>query len=159
MSGLTKRQLRALTRIAGLFIAGSGHYSKEQIELFDDLFERLVAAIEVKARAKLARYLSAIPGRAGGADSNAFAFDDAIAVAAPVLSRSTALSDSDLVANASTKSQDHLHAIAQRRTISEVVTEILIDRGEPKSSIPSRRMPGARISDGSFREARRTGGR
>lgn len=151
VSGLTKRQLRALTRITDLFIAGSGRHSKEQIELFDEIFRTLVAVIELKTRAKLARRLATNPD-APATLVRAFAFDDAIAVAAPVLSQSTALSESDLVVNASTQSQDHLHAIAQRQTISEAITDILIERGEPKVVHTVAKNAGARISEGSFRE-------
>ncbi|MGD0847705.1 DUF2336 domain-containing protein [Bradyrhizobium sp.] len=151
VSQLTKRQLRALTRITDLFIAGSGRHSKQQIELFDEVFETLVAVIELETRAKLARYIATIPN-APAALVRAFAFDDAIAVAAPVLSQSTALSDSDLAANASTQGQGHLHAIAHRRTISEVITEILIERGEPNVVRTVAKNAGARFSDGSFRE-------
>ncbi len=39
VSGLTKRQLRALTRITDLFVAGSARYSDQQIELFDEVFK------------------------------------------------------------------------------------------------------------------------
>ena len=151
VSQLTKRQLRALTRITDLFIAGSGRHSKQQIELFDEVFETLVAVIELETRAKLARYIATIPN-APAALVRAFAFDDAVAVAAPVLSQSTALSDSDLAANASTQGQGHLHAIAHRRTISEVITEILIERGEPNVVRTVAKNAGARFSDGSFRE-------
>jgi len=151
VSQLTKRQLRALTRITDLFIAGSGRHSKQQIELFDEVFETLVAVIELETRAKLARYIATIPN-APAALVRAFAFDDAIAVAAPVLSQSTALSDSDLAANASTQGQGHLHAIAHRRTISEVITEILIERGEPNVVHTVAKNAGARFSDGSFGE-------
>lgn len=151
VSGLTKRQLRALTRITDLFIAGSGHHSNKQIELFDDVFKTLVAVIELKTRIKLARYVATAPD-APAALVRAFASDDAIAVAAPVLSQSTALSDSDLVVNASTQGQGHLHAIAQRQTISEIVTEILIERGEPNVVHTVAKNAGARISDGGFRE-------
>lgn len=35
VSGPTKRQLRALTRITDLFVAGSGRHSNKQVELFD----------------------------------------------------------------------------------------------------------------------------
>jgi len=149
VSGLTKRQLRALTRITDLFVAGSGRYSKQQIELFDEVFKTLVAVIELKTRVKLARHLATNPNSPANL-VRAFAFDDAIAVAAPVLSQSTALSESDLVVNASTQSQGHLYAIAQRRTISEVITEILIERGEPNVVHTVAKNAGARISDGSF---------
>jgi uncharacterized protein (DUF2336 family) len=150
-SGLTKRQLRALTRITDLFVAGAGRHSKQQTELFDEVFKTLVAVIELKTRVKLARRLATDPNAPAGL-VRAFAFDDTIAVAAPVLSRSMALSESDLVVNASTRSQGHLYAIAQRQTISEAVTEILIERGEPIVVHTVAKNAGARISDGSFRE-------
>jgi len=61
ISGATKRQLRALTRIANLFVAGAGRHSKQQIELFDEVFKTLVAVIELETRIKLSRHLATIP--------------------------------------------------------------------------------------------------
>jgi uncharacterized protein (DUF2336 family) len=151
VSGSTKRQLRALTRITDLFVTGSARYSKQQIELFDEAFKSLVAVIELKTRVKLARHL-ATNSNAPATLVRAFAFDDAVAVAAPVLSQSTALSEADLVVSASTQSQGHLYAIAQRRTISEAITEILIERGEPIVVHTVAKNAGACFSDGSFRE-------
>ncbi len=148
---LVNRQLKALTRITDLFMAGSGRHSKQQIALFDEIFKTLVAAIEVKTRIKLAQQLATVADTPGTL-ARALAFDSDIAVAGPVLSQSTALTDSDLALNASTQSQDHLHAIAHRQTISEAVTEILIERGEPRVVHTVASNAGARISDGSFRE-------
>ena len=150
-SGLTKRRLRARTRITDLFAAGSGRHSNKQIELIDEVFKTFVAAIELETRVKLAGRLATDPD-APASLVRAFAFDDAIAVAAPVLSQSEALSDSDLVANASTQGQGHLQAIARRRTISEAITEILIERGEPDVVRTVANNAGARFSDGGFRE-------
>ncbi len=151
VSGLTKRQLRALTRITDLFVAGSGHHSKQQIELFDEVFKTLVAVIELETRTKLSLHLATLPDAPGGL-VRAFAADEAIDVAGPVLTELTALSDSDLVVNARTQGQGHLHAIAKRRSISEVITEILIERGEPKVVHTVAQNAGARFSEGSFRE-------
>jgi uncharacterized protein (DUF2336 family) len=151
ISGLTKKQLRALTRITDLFVAGSAGYSKQQIKLFDGVFKTLVAVIELKTRVTLAHHLATNPD-APAALVRAFAFDDAVAVAAPVLSQSSALSEADLVLSASTQSQGHLYAIAQRETISETVTEILIERGEPGVVHTVAKNSGACLSDGSFRE-------
>jgi uncharacterized protein (DUF2336 family) len=148
---LVNRQLKALTRITDLFMAGSGRHSKQQIELFDEIFKTLVAAIELKTRIKLAQQLATVADTPGTL-ARALAFDSDIAVAGPVLSQSTALTDSDLAVNASTQSQDHLHAIAHRQTISEAITEILIERGEPRVIRTVASNAGARISDGSFRE-------
>jgi uncharacterized protein (DUF2336 family) len=151
VSGLTKRQLRALTRITDLFIAGSARYTKQQTELFNEVFKTLVAVIELKTRIKLAHHLATSPN-APSTLVRAFAFDEAIAVAAPVLSQSMALDEADLVVSASTQSQGHLHAIAQRRAISEVITEILIERGETDVVHAVAKNAGACISDGGFRK-------
>lgn len=151
VSGSTDRQLKALMRVTDLFVAGGGQHSEQQTALFGEIFRTLVAVIELKTRAKLARHL-ATGENVPAALVRAFAVDDAIAVAGPVLSRSTALAESDLLASAGTQSQDHLYAIAQRPTISEAVTEILIERGEPKVVHTVAKNAGARISDSSFRE-------
>jgi uncharacterized protein (DUF2336 family) len=150
-TGSTKRQLRALTRITDLFLAGSARYSKQQTELFGEVFKILVATIELKTRAKLACRFASNPD-APATLMRAFAFDDNIAVAAPVLTHSTALSEIDLVTSARTQSQGHLYAIAQRRTISETITEILIRRGEPVVVHAVASNAGARITENGFRE-------
>jgi uncharacterized protein (DUF2336 family) len=75
-----------------------------------------------------------------------FAFDDAIEVAAPVLVRSQQLTDDDLVENATTKSQDHLFAIAQRLKLSETVTDVLVERGNERVVHRVVRNKGARFS-------------
>src|ERR687888_282456 len=56
-------------------------------------------------------------------------FGDEIEVAGPVLRESERLDNEALVANASTKSQAHLLAISQRRSIAENVTDVLVRRG------------------------------
>ena len=150
-SGATKKQLRALTRITDLFAAGSSGYSEQQVELFGEVFKTLVAVIELKTRVQLARHLATSPD-APAALVRAVAFDEAVAVAAPVLSQSEVLTDADLAVSASRQSQGHLYAIAQRRTISEAITEILIHRGEPRVVHAVAGNPGARLSDGSFSE-------
>ena len=150
-SGSTKRQLKALTRITDLFLAGSARYSKRQVELFDEVFKILVETIEMKTRIKLARRFATDPD-APPALVRAFAANDVAAVAAPVLSLSSALSEGDLIASASQQSQDHLLAIARRETISEAVTDILIERGEQKVVHAVASNAGARISDDGFGE-------
>ena len=62
---LVNRQLKALTRITDLFMAGSGRHSKQQIALFDEIFKTLVAAIEVKTRIKLAQQLATVADTPG----------------------------------------------------------------------------------------------
>jgi uncharacterized protein (DUF2336 family) len=72
-------------------------------------------------------------------------------VARPVLSTSERLEEADLVANASSKSQQHLAAIAERRSLSEGLTEVLVARGDPQVVHKIARNTGARFSDAGFR--------
>ena len=81
-SGDAKQRQITLKRIADYFVSGSRSYSGEQIELFDDIFLKLAADIEVKALAKcpIASHRSRTPPRM----VRSLAFNDAIDVAAPV---------------------------------------------------------------------------
>jgi len=151
LSRSTKRQLRALTRITDLFVAGAGRYSTQQIEMFDEVFKTFVSVIELKTRARLARRIATNSG-APATLVRAFAFDDEIDVAGPVLSQSAALTEADLIVVAGTQSQGHLHAIAQRQSISELVTDILIERGERIVVHAVAKNAGAHISDLGFRD-------
>jgi uncharacterized protein (DUF2336 family) len=130
-AGDAKQKRRILDRVTDLFAAGSRGYSGTQIALFDDVLQKLAADIEVAARAKLSGRLAFI-GNAPPRLIRLLAFDDAIEVAEPVLAHSAQLSDADLAENAATKSQAHLFAIAQRLSLSETVTDVLVDRGDRK---------------------------
>ncbi len=127
--GGAKQRQNILMRITDLFAAGARSYSHEQVALFDDVLQQLSKDIEVRARARMAQRLSTIENAPPALIRN-LAFDDEIAVAAPVLANSMQLSDADLVENARTKSQKHLLAITQRLKLSEAVTDVLVERGD-----------------------------
>ena len=144
-AGDDRHRLAILERVADLFAAGSRGYSSDQISLFDDVLRKLAADIEVKARARLAQRLAGI-GNAPPRLIRELAFDDAIDVAKPVLSHSQQLTEADLVENASTKSQEHLLAIAQRLELSEPVTDVLVQRGDHRVVHRVVKNEGARFS-------------
>ncbi|MFN3656858.1 MAG: DUF2336 domain-containing protein [Pseudolabrys sp.] len=127
--GNAERRAQILLRIADLFRAGSRRYTSEQIALFDDVLQELTADIEIKTRARLSHTLAGIEN-APPKTVRTLAFDDEIAVAGPVLVHSLQLTDADLVENATSKSQEHLLAIAQRLSVSEAVTDVLVRRGD-----------------------------
>jgi uncharacterized protein (DUF2336 family) len=122
------RRAEILRRVTDLFVHGSGKFSDDQIELFDDVMSKLIEDIEVAARAALGARLARLPD-APGKVIRSLAFDDAIEVAAPVLTRSVRLDDATLAENARTKSQGHLLAISGRSVLTEMVTDILVKRG------------------------------
>ena len=149
-SGSIPRRVDILSRITDLFVNNAENYSEEQIGLFDDVMARLVNAIETQARAKLAQRLAPI----ANAPSNVIhmlAFDDDIEVAGSVLSLSERLDERDLLISAGTKSQKHLFAISKRRTLSEAVTNVLVERGDCDVVHSVVKNSGARFSDAGFR--------
>jgi uncharacterized protein (DUF2336 family) len=149
-SGTNMRRIEMLTRITDLFVGGAPRFSEDQINLFDDVMVRLVARIEAKARAKLSQRLAPI----ANAPTNVvhmLAFDDDIEVAMPVLSQSERIGERELLANAASKSQQHLAAIAQRKSLSEAVTDVLVERGDREVVQSVVKNSGARFSDAGFR--------
>jgi uncharacterized protein (DUF2336 family) len=148
-NGTEQRRLVALRRVSDMFVAGSSRYTSEQIDLFDDVLLRLANHIEREARVRLSHSLASLHN-APPKVVRSLAFDDAIEVAAPVLTNSPQLSDDDLVANARTKSQGHLLAISQRTTLSEAVTDVLVDRGDTGVVRSVAENSGARFSYNGF---------
>jgi uncharacterized protein (DUF2336 family) len=149
-SGDINRRIDILTRLTDLFINGAERYSEDQVGVFDDVMARLVNTIEAKVRAKLAHRLAPI----ANAPTNVIhmlAFDDDIDVASPVLAHSARLDDRDLVSASSNKSQQHLFAITQRPSLSETVTDVLVERGDRDVVHSVVRNVGARFSDAGFR--------
>src|SRR5580698_85046 len=149
-SGSIDRRIDMLTRVTDLFINGAERFSEDHVGVFDDVMARLVNTIEAKARARLADRLAPI----ANAPLNVIhllASDDDIEVARPILIRSERLNEDSLLATANSKSQRHLQAIAQRNSLSEAVTDILVERGDRDVVHSVVKNQGARFSDAGFR--------
>jgi uncharacterized protein (DUF2336 family) len=138
--------MEMLSRIADLFINSAPHYSEEQVALFDDVMMRLLDTTDAKARAELAQRLAPISNAPKNV-IHTLALDQAIEVAQPVLSQSERIGDAEILAFATSKSQQHLAAIAQRKTLSEPLTDVLAERGDRNVVQLAVKNPGARFSD------------
>jgi uncharacterized protein (DUF2336 family) len=144
------QRVEMLSRVTSLFIADSGKYSPQQVNLFDELLTRFVTVIEAKARARLASRLASVVNAPAGV-IRTLAFDDDIEVARTVLRESDQIDENDLVANANSKSQQHLLAISERKSLSEAVTDVLVARGNPEVAHAVAKNAGARFSFAGFR--------
>ena len=149
---LTTRSAEAgvmLHQLTELFLVNVGHYSADQLDLYDGVLNELVKKVEVAARVKLARRLAPIDD-APTKTIRSLALDDAIEVAEPILSQSNALDDDTLTRCISLKGQEYLLAIATRDKISETISSQLIARGDRKVLGTLAGNPGAGISGPSF---------
>ncbi len=144
-----RKRIEALQRLTALFVDGASQYSEAHVALFDDVFGLLIAEIETKARAELARCLAPVENAPANL-VRTLARDDDIAVAGPVLKLATRLTEADLIDLATTKSQAHLHAIAARRALGERITDILVRRGDREVARSLADNGTARISEAGF---------
>jgi uncharacterized protein (DUF2336 family) len=128
-SGSKDKRVDSLRRITDLFVADVDRLSDQQIDVFDDVLCHLVKRIEGKALEELSRRLGPI-NQAPTEVVRRLAKDENIAVAAPILTQSTRLSDHDLIEIANTKTQAHLLAISGRSQIGTSVTDVLLHRGD-----------------------------
>ena len=142
--GSAESRERALWYATDLLIVG--RYTDNEIWMFGEIISRLERDIETAARAQLAKRL-ARSDNAPVKVINKLAFDDSIDVAGPVLRQSERLDTRTLIANARSKSQDHLLAISQRRSICEEVTDELVTRGNREVVRSVAKNNGARLSD------------
>lgn len=135
-----------LRRVTDLFVLASGNLSNEQVALFDDVMGRLLEEIDTSARAAFGQVLGTVPDAPPKAVCR-LALDDAIDVAGPILGRSEQVDELTLVVGAKTKSQAHLLAISRRKTLTESVTDILVERGDRQVALSTAENPGAAFSE------------
>ena len=147
--GSSQQRAEMLMQVADLFIRDSARYSDDEINLFDDVITRLAAEIEVSVRSLLAQRLAPI-AKAPINIMRILASDDEIKVAYPVLAQSDRLDETILVQSARSKSQEHLLAISRRRSISEIVTDVLVERGNKQVVLSTAKNRGARFSEVGF---------
>src|ERR1700730_9487767 len=145
--GTTESCLHAVRHATDLLIAG--RYSDDEISTFGEVIARLADEMEVAARAELATRLAQI-NHAPINIIHKLAFDDSIDVAGPVLRNSERLDANTLVANAQTKSQPHLLAISQRKSLEHSVTDVLVTRGNREVVNSVANNAGARFSGSGF---------
>lgn len=142
----TDRRREVVRKITVLFTDQADRLTGDQVCAFDAVIIRLLRGLETEARAELARCLAEVPN-APSMVIRALAFDASGAVAAPVLQRSSRLSEDDLVHLAERRDRLHLAALAQRATLGKRVTEILVKRADRTAMLSLAENDGASISD------------
>ena len=130
-----------LNQITDLFLLNVGHYTVEQLDVYDVVLKQLIAKVEVTARAMLARRI-ALVNKAPSNTIRSLALDDAIEVAEPILSQYNALDDDTLSRCIATKGQEHLLAIATRNKISETDNLSFSGKRQHESSGHTRQQSG-----------------
>ena len=117
-----------------------------QISVLNDVLIRLIERSETGPLAQLQRTLCNVELAPPTPFGKLASHGDPL-VATPVLKHSRRVQEKDLIEIARTHSQQHLLAIAERKTLSEALTDTLMRRGDASVSNALARNPGAVFSE------------
>jgi len=146
--GSAEKRAETLRRITTLFLDGAPAFTDRHVAVFDDVISYLIAEIEQKALAELARRLAPVANAPAGVVTK-LANNDDIEVAGPVLKQAN-LAEPELIRIAESKSQQHLLAIATRPAVSEALADVIVARGDRDVSRSIATNAAARLSENAF---------
>jgi len=148
-NGTAERRVDTLRRVTSLFLGESDKLNEQQIGVFDDVLVHLIQRIETKALVQLSSMLAPV-GNAPIEVVRRLARHDAITIAGPILTKSSRLSEHDLIEIAKSKGQGHLLAMSGRTALTEGITDVLVERGDSQVYHSLARNSGARFSESGF---------
>jgi Uncharacterised protein conserved in bacteria (DUF2336) len=143
--GPQERCVQILRQVMDLYLPDADRLNETQVAVFDDVFVQLIEKVETRTLAQLSNTLSEVD-RAPREVVRQLAFHDDASVAAPVLTKSNRLSETDLVEIANTRGQQHLLALSGREALEEALTDVLIARGSSAVTDALAKNLGARFS-------------
>ncbi len=155
--GDAKRRAEAARRIAELFFEGAAKLRPSHVDLFDEILIDLVPHAELVARAELAERLSLL-ANAPRVLVGRLARENEIVVAGPLLRRSPVLDEDALIEIARVKGQGHLLAMAERKTLSSDITDVMVERGDREVVRRAAANAGALFSESGYSELIRRSG-
>lgn len=145
------RRRELLREITDLFFTAGDKRSDAESALFDDVLRMVAAEMQDSVLAELAeRFADAEDAPIGlMRDLANHSFD----IAGPVLRRSPALDDQTLIGVVNQQSQDHIKAVAERASVSEALSDAIVERGDDNALNALISNDGAKISRASMETA------
>jgi uncharacterized protein (DUF2336 family) len=130
--------------LSDVFLSNGGDLTNQERSMMYDILHRVVHDIEVSLRQEVSRHLADQVDLPHDLAKNLAS--DEIEVAYPILTLSKVLLDSDLVEIARNRTVEHQVAIAQRKEISEAVSDELVKMGNENVVCALLKNPNARIT-------------
>ena len=110
-----------------LFQEQAAVLSAQERALMVDILEKLVREVSHDIRLKLSHRLADLPGTPR--ELAVLLANDEIDIASPILMRSRALHDADLIEIIHHRSRQHILTVAMRRDLSMSVSDVLVETG------------------------------
>ncbi len=128
--GSSEKRRELLRQITDVFLADPPERSDRESMLFDEIVAAVSADLETQVRIELAKKV-AVSNVPVQRTARRLAMD-VIEVARPVIERSKALTEADILDVIKEKSQDHMLAVTKRPDIGESVSSALVAKGEDR---------------------------
>ncbi|MEE2527047.1 DUF2336 domain-containing protein [Hyphobacterium sp. HN65] len=144
----SERRRELLREVTDHFFEAPPESASPAFAEYDGVLSRLAADTAQDAREELARRFADAPEAPHGLVMQLAR--DVIEVAAPILQKSTALTEADLLAIAEESGGSHLKAISERETVSAAVSDTLVRRGDDEVVATLVKNRGANISRKAF---------
>ncbi|MFN3960792.1 MAG: DUF2336 domain-containing protein [Parvularculaceae bacterium] len=142
--GSTEKRADLLREITDVFMAAPDRYTSTERQHFDVILSKVTQSVEIALRAEIAHKLADVPTAPRGLVRQ-LAHDE-ITVAQPILERSAAITEEDLIQVVQQRTQDHMKAISRRREVSELLAAELVERGDREVLVTLAGNQGARFS-------------
>lgn len=127
----SEKRRELLRRVTDVFLDDtSTQRSDKEAGLFDDIVAAVASDLETQVRVELARKVAESVAPLGRT-ARRLAMD-VIEVARPVIEKSKALTEADIIDVIQQKSQDHMLAVTKRPDIGENVSHALVEKGEDR---------------------------
>lgn len=137
-----------LRQMTDMFLDSAPNYSDAERTHFGAILSRIATEMDIAVRKQLAKQFATVPS-APHQLINQLANDE-FSVAKDVLQKSTVLKDEDLIAIARSQGQEKLAAIASRETVSEAVSEAVVEHGDDNVVVKLVSNRGAKVSRDTF---------
>jgi uncharacterized protein (DUF2336 family) len=142
----SEKRRELLRDVTDLFFETQSTQSEKETELFDEVLRSVAAEMQSDALIELADRLADTDQPHPAKLTRDLANNSQAAIAGRILQRCTSLTDEDLIRVLNRHGQEHARAIAQRATVSEPVSDAIVERGDDTTLDMLIRNDGARIS-------------
>ena len=145
----SEKRRELLRQVTDIFLDKAPSYSDAEREHFGAILGRVSTEMDIAVRRQLAKQFANVPSAPHGLIQQLA--NDEFSVAKDVLLKSTVLSDADLIAIAHSQGQEKLEAIAGRHSVSEAVSEAIVENGNDHVVVKLVANAGAAVSRATLR--------
>lgn len=139
-----------MRKLTDVFLDAAPDYTETERDHFGAILSRVAIDMDAAVRRQLAKQFANVPSAPHNL-IHSLATDEEFSVAKDVLLKSTVLSDDDLIGIARSSAQDKLELIAARHSVSERLSDAIVEHGDDQVVVKLVANTGANISRQTFR--------